>query len=148
MKVLLLNDVIIDFAQFLKYNVLSIRTKVGKIFAQMLRCIIIISKADLKSISIKNETTLVQCTYLFVILEASVTHVSAWCYLTPTTFESDDGVPSQTHCNIFLNCSSQGLMNYTKKIFFWRFKWETSAKYEILSVHMLKGSQRLMYTVH
>ena len=65
------------------------------------------------------------------------------CYLySYNTFESDDGIPSPgTHCNIFLNCSSQGLMNYTKKKFLTFQVRDECQIWDTQSVHMLKRSQ-------
>ena len=51
-----------------------------------------------------------------MILKASVTHVTL-------LLQHLRAMRAQSYCNIFLNCSSQGLMNYTKKNIFWRFRW-------------------------
>ena len=87
------------------------------------------------------------CSNIYLCDSQSINNL---CYLySYNTFESDDGIPSPgTHCNIFLNCSSQGLMNYTKKKFLTFQVRDECQIWDTQSVHMLKGSQRLMYTVH
>ena len=81
-----------------------------------------------------------------VILKASIIYVT----FTPTTHlrAMMAFLLLELIVIFFLNCSSQGLMNYTKKNFLTFQVRDECQIWDTQSVHMLKGSQRLMYTVH
>ena len=87
------------------------------------------------------------CSTIYLCDSQSINNL---CYLySYNTFESDDGIPSpRTHCNIFFELLFSRAHELYKKNFLTFQVRDECQIWDTQSVHMLKGSQRLMYTVH
>ena len=117
-------------------------------FGQLLKEETLLTECQIIALEFSWNLSWFWCSTIYLCDSQSINNL---CYLySYNTFESDDGIPSpRTHCNIFFWIALlKGSWIIQKKIFLTFQVRDECQIWDTQSVHMLKGSQRLMYTVH